>query len=99
MEKYTWKNPTFRNKFAESLNEDTYVSNVILPAIRATLQDLPLGQSSFISSFEKQSNTSADRRGRSGRRPDIMLTMKHYEKNYELLYVECSCLFCTKQKD
>lgn len=28
-----------------------------------------------------------------------MFTMKHYEKNYELLYIECSRLFCTKQKD
>jgi len=72
---------------------------VILPAIRATLQDLPLGQSSFISSFEKQSHASADRRGRSGQKPDIMLTMKHHEKNYELLYVECSRLFCSDQKD
>ncbi|CAG8561942.1 14946_t:CDS:2 [Acaulospora morrowiae] len=58
-----WKNHSFRPDFLESLNEGTYTSNVILPAIRATLQDLPLGQSSFISSFEKQSNASADRKG------------------------------------
>lgn len=44
----------------EFLNEGTNVSNVILPVIQATLQDLPLGQFSFISSFEKQSNASAD---------------------------------------
>ncbi|CAG8786100.1 13759_t:CDS:2, partial [Acaulospora morrowiae] len=36
-----WNNQAFGSEFANSLNEGTYVSNVILPVIRATLQDLP----------------------------------------------------------
>ncbi|CAG8731894.1 15341_t:CDS:2, partial [Acaulospora morrowiae] len=96
-----WNNQAFGSEFANSLNEDTYVSNVILPVIRATLQDLPFGKSTFISSFEKQSDASANRRGdgRSGRRPDVMFFVKHRERNYELLYIECSRLICTKQKE
>ncbi|CAG8531329.1 11098_t:CDS:2 [Acaulospora colombiana] len=74
------------SEYAKSLNEDAYVSNVILPIIRATLQDLPFGKSTFF------------RRGdrRSGRRPNVMFVVKHRKRNYELLYVECSR---TKQKE
>ncbi|CAG8753907.1 8328_t:CDS:2, partial [Acaulospora morrowiae] len=49
-----WNNKAFGSEFANSLNEDTYVLNVILPAIRATLQDLP---------FVSKSDSSADQRG------------------------------------
>jgi len=85
----------------ESLNEGTYVTNVIVPAIQATLKNLPLGKSTFISSSERQSSASADRKGdgRSGRRPDVMIVMKHNEKNYEILFTECSRLSCTAQKE
>ena len=64
------------------------------------MKDLPLEKSTFVSSSEKQSSASADRRGegRSGRRPDIMFIMKHGVKKYELLYTECSRLSCTPQK-
>ncbi|CAG8687208.1 11063_t:CDS:2, partial [Acaulospora morrowiae] len=93
-----WNNQAFGSEFANSLNEGTYVSNVILPVIRATLQDLPFGKSTFISNFEKQSDASADQK-RSGQRPDVMFVMKHRERNYELLYIECSRLICTKQKE
>ena len=37
--------------------------------------------------------------GRTGRRPDIMFVMKHDEKKYELIYVECSRLSCILQKE
>ncbi|CAG8635975.1 1767_t:CDS:2, partial [Paraglomus occultum] len=96
-----WNNPAFDPEFAELQSEGTYVNNVILPAIRATLKCLPLGKSTFVSSSERQSSASADRKGsgRLGRRPDIMFVMKHGEKNYELLYTECSRLTCTAQKE
>ena len=96
-----WNNPAFDPEFAELQSEGTYVNNVILPAIRATLKGLPLGKSTFVSSSERQSSASADRKGngRLGRRPDIMFVMKHGEKNYELLYTECSRLTCTAQKE
>jgi hypothetical protein len=74
-------------------------TNVIVPAILATLKNLPL--STFVSSSERQSSTSADRKGdgRSGRRPDVMFVMKHNGKNYELLFTECSRLLCMAQKE
>jgi hypothetical protein len=44
---------------------------------------------------------SADRKGegQTGRRPDIMFVIKHDKKKYELMYVECSRLCCTPQKE
>ncbi|CAG8732892.1 16554_t:CDS:1, partial [Funneliformis mosseae] len=48
----SWNNPAFEANFVKSLNEGTYVINVIVPAIRAILKNLPLGKSTFISSSE-----------------------------------------------
>ncbi|CAG8602589.1 4057_t:CDS:2, partial [Scutellospora calospora] len=97
----TWNNPAFSPEFAGFLSEGTYVNNIILPAIRAVLKGLPLEKSTFVSSSELQSSASADRRGegRWGRRPDIMFIMMCDEKNYELLYAECSRLTCTMKKE
>ncbi|CAG8485916.1 3320_t:CDS:2 [Paraglomus occultum] len=49
---------------------------------------------------ERQSIASADRKGKGqmGRRPDIMFVLKYLEVFFELLYVECSRLYCTQQK-
>ncbi|POG72516.1 hypothetical protein GLOIN_2v1773503 [Rhizophagus irregularis DAOM 181602=DAOM 197198] len=76
-------------------------SRILVPAIRATLKGLPLGRSSYVSSAERQSSASADRKGegRTGRRPDIMFVMKHDGKKYELIYVESSRLSCIPQKE
>ncbi|CAJ0824793.1 6080_t:CDS:2, partial [Entrophospora sp. SA101] len=75
----TWKNPAFSPEFIESQNEGTYVTNIIVPTIRAVLKDLPFGKSSYVSTSEKQSIASADRRGEghSGRRLDIMFVLKY----------------------
>nr|CAG8607043.1 7192_t:CDS:2 [Entrophospora candida] len=64
-----WKNPAFESNFVEKLNEGAYVTNIILPAVRASLKSLYLWTSSFLSNFERQSSTSAVRRGsdRSGK--------------------------------
>ena len=45
----SWENPAFGSEFVGSLNEGTYVTNVIVPAIRVTLKSLPFGKSLFIS--------------------------------------------------
>ncbi|RIA91217.1 hypothetical protein C1645_822375 [Glomus cerebriforme] len=97
----SWNNPAFSSEFAKSQNEGTYVTNVIVPAIRATPKGLPLRRSSYVSSAERQSSASANRKGegRAGRRPDIMFVMKHNGKKYELIYVESSRLSCTLQKE
>ncbi|CAG8779487.1 13432_t:CDS:2, partial [Acaulospora colombiana] len=76
-------NPAFGPDFVDSLNEGTYVSNVVVPFIRAALKNLPFGgESSFIS--------TKDRRGigKTGRRPDIMFEVHREGKVYELLYGE-----------
>ncbi|PKK56324.1 hypothetical protein RhiirC2_800266 [Rhizophagus irregularis] len=51
----SWENPAFGSEFVGSLNEGTYVTNVIVPVIRAMLKNLPFGKSSFISTSERQS--------------------------------------------
>ncbi|RHZ84499.1 hypothetical protein Glove_80g10 [Diversispora epigaea] len=92
-----WNNPALSYEVAKTLNEGTYQSTVIVLTIRAVLKNLPLGSSSFISTSERQSIASADRRG-VGRRPDIMFVIKHLDVFFELMYIECSRLFCTEQK-
>ena len=44
-----WNNSTFSSEFAKSQNEDTYMTNVIVHAIRVILKGLPLERSSYIS--------------------------------------------------
>ncbi|GET03516.1 hypothetical protein GLOIN_2v1779907 [Rhizophagus clarus] len=36
----SWNNPAFSSEFAKSQNKGTYVTNVIVPAIQATLKGL-----------------------------------------------------------
>ncbi|CAB4480539.1 unnamed protein product [Rhizophagus irregularis] len=85
--KSVWCNPAFGPEFVETMNEGTYVNNVVVSAIRATLFDNPFGEHAFITTFERQSIASSDRRGdgRTGRRPDIMLVSKESDKLYELI--------------
>ena len=58
----SWNNPAFGMNFVDSLNEGTYVTNIIVSAFWATLKNLPLGKTTFISSSERQSSASADRK-------------------------------------
>nr|CAG8666026.1 7098_t:CDS:2 [Entrophospora candida] len=74
-----WYDPAFRSEFVVTMNEGTYVNNVITPLINACLFNNPFGESAFITTFERQSIASADRRGdvKVGRRPDIMFTKEN----------------------
>jgi len=96
-----WNNPAFGPDFEDSLNEGTYVTNVIIPSIRSALKNLPFGKNAFISTSERQSLASADRKGdgQMGRRPDMMFEFKYNGKVYELMFAECSRLSCTKRKE
>ncbi|RGB23476.1 hypothetical protein C1646_774447 [Rhizophagus diaphanus] len=69
----SWNNPAFGANFVESLNEGTYMTNVIVPAIRATLKNLPLGKSTFVSSSEYQSSASANRKAQKERDDQVKL--------------------------
>ncbi|CAG8781358.1 9017_t:CDS:2, partial [Gigaspora rosea] len=96
-----WCNPAFGDEFIKSMNEGTYVNNVIVSAIHASLSDNPFGERAFITTFERQSVASADRKGegRMGRRPDVMFITKEHSKIYELMYAECSKIDCTAKKE
>ncbi|CAG8713211.1 7977_t:CDS:2, partial [Racocetra persica] len=97
--KDVWNNPALNSDVAGTLNEGTYQSTVIVPFIRAVLKNLPFGSSSFISTSERESIASADRKdGQMGRRPDIMFIVNHLDMLFEIMYVECSRLVCIQKK-
>ena len=91
----------FRPDFEDLLNEGTYVTNVIILAIRSTLKNLLFRKTAFISTSERQSLASVDKKGNGQmeRQLDIMFEFKYNKKVYELMFVECSRLFCTKRKE
>ncbi|CAG8831428.1 35063_t:CDS:2, partial [Gigaspora margarita] len=95
-----WVNPAFNSNLAESLNEGTYQSTVIFLLIKAILKNLPFGFSSFISTCERQSIAISDRKGEGniGRKPDMMYVVKYLDAFFEIMYLECSRLYCNQQK-
>jgi len=52
----SWENSAFGFKFVDSLNEGTYVTNVIVSAIQATLKNLLFEKCLFISRWVWNSN-------------------------------------------
>ncbi len=92
-----WINPAFNFKLAKLLNEGTYQSTVILLSIRAILKNLSFRLFLFISTSEWQSIANADRKGEGQmeRRSDIMYMIKYLDIFFELMYVECSRLYCS----
>ncbi|RHZ69233.1 hypothetical protein Glove_286g22 [Diversispora epigaea] len=87
----------------------TYVTDIIVPLLRASLEDLPSG-AIFLSTAERQSIVSKTRRSSSsneersiqknliGKKPDVMVMTKYRDKVFELTYVESSRVICTKSK-
>ncbi|CAG8598209.1 2260_t:CDS:2 [Paraglomus occultum] len=69
-----WRNSAFDPKFAKAQSEGTYVTDVIVPLLRVSLKKLPIRNTAFLSTAERQSQASADRKGegKQGKRPDIM---------------------------
>ncbi|CAJ0858965.1 8194_t:CDS:2 [Entrophospora sp. SA101] len=79
--KDVWNNPAFNSNLARSLNEGTYQSTVI-----AVLKNLPTENSFFVSTSEKQSIASVNRKGgNKGRHPDIMFLGNYLETIFELI--------------
>ncbi|CAG8448049.1 9026_t:CDS:2 [Ambispora leptoticha] len=95
-----WMNPAFGPELMKTQSEGTYVTDVIIPSIRASLKGLPHRQSAFISTAERQSIASADRKGDGyfGKRPDFMYLQKREGKIFELVFGECSRLLCSDIK-
>ncbi|RIB25839.1 hypothetical protein C2G38_403387 [Gigaspora rosea] len=48
-----WETPAFIKRFIKSQSEGTYVTDVIVPIIRAALKDLPIKKSIFVSTAAK----------------------------------------------
>ena len=84
-------------------SEGTYVADVIIPLLRASLSGLPNG-SICLSTAERQSLASKARRNlgineeRMGKKPDVMGLLKQDEKIIELMYTESSRIICSKSK-
>ncbi|CAG8552578.1 3371_t:CDS:2, partial [Scutellospora calospora] len=94
-----WCNPAFATSMSRSeQSEGTYVADVVMPLLRATLEDFPDGNL-CLSTAERQSLASKARRNpRIGKKPDVMVLVKHEQKVDELVYVECSRVVCTNTK-
>ncbi|CAG8662693.1 4450_t:CDS:2, partial [Paraglomus brasilianum] len=88
-----WMNPAFGPELMKTQSEGTYVTDVIIPSIWASLKGLPY-------SAERQSIASADRKGDGyfGKRPDFMYLQKREGKIFELVFGECSRLLCSDTK-
>jgi len=61
------------------------MTDVIVQLIRASLKDLPIGKSGYISTAERQSLASKDRR-RVGKQPDVMFIASCNNRTYELIF-------------
>ncbi|RHZ78714.1 hypothetical protein Glove_157g68 [Diversispora epigaea] len=101
-----WNNPAFASsEIRGTQSEGTYVTDIIVPLLRASLEDLPNG-GIFLSTAERQSMASKARKSfgpneeRSthktpiGKKPDVMVMAKYGGKIFELAYVESSRILC-----
>ncbi|CAG8810861.1 29350_t:CDS:2, partial [Gigaspora margarita] len=78
-------NTSFCPKFENAQSEETYVTDVVVPLLRATLKELPVRKIALLSTAERQSVASADRKGdgKQGKRPDVMFIEECEEKLYD----------------
>ncbi|CAG8666287.1 10955_t:CDS:2, partial [Acaulospora morrowiae] len=67
-----WRNPAFGEKFAKSQNEGTYVMDIIVSVVKASLENLSIKSFAFVSTAERQSIASKDQREKTGKRSDII---------------------------
>ncbi|CAH1770131.1 11739_t:CDS:2, partial [Entrophospora sp. SA101] len=91
-----WKNPAFTTSTScNQQSEGTYIMDVIIPLLQASLGDLPNG-GICLSTSEQQSLESKARRNlatnenRIGKKPDVMGLSIQNEKILELIYTESS---------
>ncbi|CAG8455724.1 15463_t:CDS:2, partial [Dentiscutata heterogama] len=66
------------------------LNEVIVIVLRASLKNLPIGKTGFITIADRESLANKNR---------YMFMFKHKKKKYELMYGECSRLVCDKQKE
>ncbi|CAG8552639.1 14442_t:CDS:2 [Dentiscutata heterogama] len=99
-----WNNPAFETSMSRNMqSEGTYITDIIMPLLRATLGDLP-NSCICLSTAERQSLASKARRNdgigeeKMGKKPDIMALEKCNGKLVEFLFAECSRVSCSATK-
>ncbi|PKB96179.1 hypothetical protein RhiirA5_404502 [Rhizophagus irregularis] len=99
-----WSSPIYATSTSRNKqSEGTYITDVIVPLLRASLVNLPNGYI-CTSIAERQSIASKIRKNkgidgeRIGKKPDIMGIMKQDTNDIELIYVESSRITCSKKK-
>ncbi|CAG8612347.1 10696_t:CDS:2 [Diversispora eburnea] len=85
------------DKIWRESEENIANSTIILSIIWALLKNLPISDSFFISTLEKQSIASANKKGDGFMRryPDIMFVTKYWETIFELMFL--LNLYCSKK--
>ncbi|CAG8651691.1 24294_t:CDS:2, partial [Racocetra persica] len=88
----------------ERRTKRTYIADVVMPLLRASLEDMPDGNI-CLSSADRQSLASKFRRNLSevskeqmGKKPNVMALVKYGGKINELAYTECSRVICNDTK-
>ncbi|EXX74337.1 hypothetical protein RirG_052040 [Rhizophagus irregularis DAOM 197198w] len=100
-----WNNPAFENSTTrKEQSEGTYITDVVIPLLRASLEDMPNGNI-CLSTAERQSLASKFRRNsgevskeRMGKKPDAMALVNYGGRINELVYAECSRIICNDTK-
>ncbi|RHZ59978.1 hypothetical protein Glove_360g17 [Diversispora epigaea] len=98
-----WNNPAFTtSEIRSTQSEGTYVTDIIVPLLRASLENLPNG-SIFLSTAERQSMTSKARKSFGsneerlthkipiGKKPDVMVMTKYGEALDGISFVGVAC--------
>ncbi|CAH1767586.1 9953_t:CDS:2, partial [Entrophospora sp. SA101] len=78
-----WKNPAFSPKFAKTQSEGTYIADIIVPVIRATLKNLPIGKSAYISTgckLEEKDEFAILRFQVAGRKFNLYVLIRDHER-------------------
>ncbi|RHZ89943.1 hypothetical protein Glove_9g205 [Diversispora epigaea] len=109
-EEKIWNNLAFTtSEIQDTQSKETYVTNIIVPLLRASLEDLPNGNI-FLSTAKQQSMTSKacksfglneerpTHKTPIGKKLDVMVMAKYGGKIFELALVESSQILCTKSK-
>ncbi|CAB4439295.1 unnamed protein product [Rhizophagus irregularis] len=108
-----WNNPAFASsEIRSNQSKGTYIMDVIVPLLRASLGALPNNNNICLSTAERQSIASKARRNfekdkvqgsqssktRLGKKPDVMVITKSGGKYFEVVFAESSRVTCTDIK-
>nr|CAG8557552.1 9295_t:CDS:2 [Entrophospora candida] len=101
-----WKNPVYRDlqkDIQKDLNENGYLTDVVMPLIRAALKKIPHYKCIRVTTSEKESKSSKARRltqgsGKIGKKPDAMCIATINGFEFEIMFLEGSRLITGNNK-